>query len=398
MTRWNRRWIVFGLVFSFALIWDPVSAAASTDTERIEGPMGRAVDSLLRRYEQDGFAGTVLVARGGEIVLLRGYGMAERVRKVPNTPDTLFEMNSMTKIFTAAAVLQLERQGKLGATDLLSKHLGPFSPEKSAATIHHLATHTAGLVKDGASLDGENDRDVFVRSVKETPIESPPGAQYRYTNAGFSLLAAVVEAASGERYEDYVRRHLFAPAGMESATFRGVVDPQHPRLARGYVPAAGGGAVEGPPRSAGWGTRGAGGIIATVGDMYRGFRALRDGRILDASGLATMFHPWPTEGYGWHVEMDESFGPLIQKGGGSPSFASHLLFYPGPDLVMIWASNDRTKRWRETLNRGITAAALCTSPAVAVLPACGAPPPSPVPIVPETSEGAGDAAGEIRLR
>jgi CubicO group peptidase (beta-lactamase class C family) len=171
----------------------PGFARAAEDAERIEGPIGGAVDALLRRYhEEGGFAGTVLVASGGEIVLLRGYGLADRERKVANAPDTLFEMNSMTKIFTAAAVLQLERQGKLATTDLLAKHLGPFPAAKSAATIHHLATHTAGLVMDGADLEGESDREVFIRSVKETPIESPPGEKYRYTNAGFSLLAAVV--------------------------------------------------------------------------------------------------------------------------------------------------------------------------------------------------------------
>jgi CubicO group peptidase (beta-lactamase class C family) len=203
--------------------------------------------------------------------------------------------------------------------------------------------------------------------------------------------------ASGERYEDYVSRHLFAPAGMKSATFRGVIDKDHPRLARGYLLAPGGKVVEGPPRASGWGTRGAGGIIATVGDMYRWHLALRDGKILDTRGLAAMFHPWPDEGYGWQVEMDKSFGPVIQKGGGSPSFASHLLYYPGPDLVVLWASNDRTKRWREALNQGITAAALCTTPAIARLPVCSEPPPAVPVLEPSRETGAAGSSSEVRL-
>lgn len=149
-------------------------------------------------FSKEGYSGAVLVAQNGEIILHKGYGLADRERRIQNTPSTLFHVASVGKIFTAAAVLKLEMQGKLKTSDLISKYLGEFPKEKSGATIHHLLTHTAGLTVDGSTPDYSS-RKAFVQSVKDAPVESKPGEKYRYTNAGYIVLAAIVEEVSGQR-------------------------------------------------------------------------------------------------------------------------------------------------------------------------------------------------------
>ena len=323
--------------------------------ERVAGALGARIDAQLTRYAGYGFSGTVLVVRDGGIVLLKGYGLADVERGVRNTAATRFEMNSMTKMFTAAAILQLAARDRLRLDAPAVRYLPGFPPAKQGATVEQLASHTAGLIVEGSNLAGDS-RDAFVRDVARTPVESPPGERYRYTNGGYSLLAAIVETVSGQTYEEYLRRHAFAPAGMRTALFRGEVPAGDPRFAHGYVgtPAS---LRPGPPNPYVWGTIGAGGVWATVGDMYRWLVALEAGRILpDAQRrlLTTPPRPPSQEAFGWHVGTPDG-RPRIDKGGGSDDFASQLLYYPRDRVVVIWASNNLRQRWRQTLNRAIPA-------------------------------------------
>jgi CubicO group peptidase (beta-lactamase class C family) len=335
---------------------------------------------LLSRYEAYGFSGVVLVAKDGRVVLHEGYGMADRERGLRNRRETLFEIGSLTKTFTAAAILQLEARGKLRTEDPLSRHLGPFPASKAAATIHHLATHTAGLLPEGYDLPYDDDRERFVQAMKDAPRESAPGEKYRYTNAGYSLLAAIVERVSGISYEAYVRKELFEAARLADSGFRPDSAPRMARLARGYLGSPAETKLD-PAAPYPWGTRGAGGIVATVEDVYRWYLALQTDRVLPASARKKMFHPWPDEGYGWHVTKDEKGRRRIDKGGGMPAYASHLLHYPDQRLIVVWASNDLTQRWRRSLNRAIPAAAL------------GDQHPIPPPILPKGAFGLAGYAG-----
>jgi CubicO group peptidase (beta-lactamase class C family) len=299
-------------------------------------PLDSELHALLSGYEREGFSGTVLVAKDGRIVLHRGYGYADRERGIRNGPRTLFEVASLNKPFTAAAILELEARGVLRTDDPLEKWLGEFPPEKAAATIHHLATHTAGLVPDGSDLGDGATREQFLAAVKAVPRESAPGVRYRYTNAGYSVMAAVVEVASGMPYETYVRRN------RQDLWFRGETVPAG-RMARGYI-----GAEESAVRPYAWGTRGAGGLITTVENIYRTYLALRADPV-----YRKMFEPWPEEGYGFHVARDKAGRPMIHKGGGMPQYATQLIDYPEQRVTIVWASNDLGKRWRQTLNEGI---------------------------------------------
>jgi CubicO group peptidase (beta-lactamase class C family) len=313
------------------------------------------LNAQLSSYAGQGFSGTVLVVREGRVVLLKGYGLANITDSIPNMASTRFEMNSMTKMFTGVSVLQLAGAGRLALEDPIERYLGPFAVAKPGATVHHLALHTAGLVPAGTPLNGES-RDAFVRDVGRAPRESPPGASYRYTNAGYSLLAAIVERASGESFEAYLRRHIFTPAGMRTAIFRTEVPPKDARFAHGYV-AGPTGRTPGPPNPYGWGTIGAGGVWCTVGDIYRWLLFVESGKAFPARFRPLLFAPPPApslEAFGWHYNARTgSTRTRIDKGGGSGEFASQLLYYPDERVVIVWASNDLSKRWRQTLNQAI---------------------------------------------
>jgi CubicO group peptidase (beta-lactamase class C family) len=325
----------------------PPQAADSLARERVTGTLGARLDSQLTGFADSGYSGTVLVVQDRRIVLLKGYGPADTARRVRNTAATRFEMNSMTKMFTGVSILQLAAAGRLRLDDPVERHLGPFPPEKRGATIAQLATHTAGLIVAGTTLAGDT-RDAFVRDVKRSPREAAPGTAYRYTNAGFSLLAVIIEITSGRSYESYLRERVFAPAGMHSAAFRDEVPPEDSLFARGYG---------GTPNPYVWGMRGAGGVWLTVGDVYRWVLAIEDGKLLPEAQRRLLFSPHQPpaeEAYGWHV-TPATGAPgsraRIDKGGGSADFASHLLYYPDDHVVIVWTSNNLERRWRRTLNQ-----------------------------------------------
>ena len=327
----------------------------SLAVECVAGSLGVQLDTHLRRYASEGFSGTVLVVRDRKVVLLKGYGFAKYADSTPNTPATRFEMNSITKMFTGAALLQLAGEGRLALDDPIERQLGAFTAGKPGATVRHLALHTAGLVPAGTPLNGES-RDAFLRDVGRVPRESMPGASYRYTNAGYSVLAAIIERASGVSYEAYLREHIFAPAGMRTAMFRPEVPASDARFAHGYV-AGTTQRVPGPPNPYGWGTIGAGGVWSTVGDIYRWLQFVESGRAFPAQFRSLLFTPPPApsqESFGWHYyAKTDTSRTRIDKGGGSDDFASQLQYFPDDGVVIIWASNDLSKRWRRTLNQAI---------------------------------------------
>ncbi|HSM17703.1 MAG TPA: serine hydrolase domain-containing protein [Gemmatimonadales bacterium] len=331
------------------------AAPDSLATQHVRGPLGRDLDSLLTSYEAHGFAGTALIVRHGEVVLLKGYGFADIPRGVRNGPETRFEMNSITKMFTGVSILQLASARKIRLDAPIGQYLGPFPASKSDATVEQLAMHTAGLAVAGTELDGSS-RDAFVEAMKAAPMESPPGERYRYTNAGYSLLAAIIEVASGQTFEDYLRHHIFVPAGMRSAVFRPDVPAADTRFARGYVGSPSG-PVPGPPNPYTWGAVGAAGVWTTVGDIYRWVVAVERGEVVPRQYRALLFLPPPTpslEAYGWHVRpATDTSRARIDKGGGSNDFATQLIHFPRDNVTIVWASNNLEQRWRRTLNRAL---------------------------------------------
>lgn len=319
---------------------DSVARAAAIARER-----GKLVDTYLTRTVPFDVAGTFLVAKDGEVILEKGYGYADRDKMIPYSPETLFDIGSITKQFTAAAILKLEEQGKLKVTDPLSKYLSGVPEDKAAITLHHLLTHSAGL-EDVFGDDYEvMTRDGLVRAALGSKLRWSPGTKYRYSNSGYSLLGVVIELVSGMPYERFLRAHLFDPAGLKKTGYR-LAAWDTKALAVGYrndarwgTPLEKAWAEDGPW----WNLRANGGMLSTVRDLYRWGQALAGDKILGEASKRKLFHPHVAMddagsshyGYGWGVSATSRKTKLISHSGGNGVFFADFHNYVDEGLVVI---------------------------------------------------------------
>lgn len=325
--------------FIFVIFQSVETFALQSDV--IKGNLGRNIDTVMMRLTREGYSGSILVVKESKIVLRKGYGLADRERNIFNTSDTLFNIASVSKVFTSAAIIQLEEKGKLKTSDYISKYLGTFPKEKSESTIHHLLTHTSGLVVKGASLDYSS-RKAFIQSVKDTPAASKPGEKYQYLNAGYSLLAAIVEEASGLSFEEYLYKHIFKPAGMKMTGYVWDSKFKNAPVAIGYRGKKLEELKPEPRDTDVWASRGPEGLLTKVGDLYKWIQALRKGKVLSETAKKKMFTAYTNgdEGYGWHVNRTERGGTMVNRGGGLPAFESELRWYVDESIVVIFTINN----------------------------------------------------------
>jgi CubicO group peptidase (beta-lactamase class C family) len=203
--------------------------------------LAQKLDEYIRGAEEVWkFSGTVLVAKDGKPVLDRGYGMANYELGVPNTPEMKFLIGSITKQFTATAIMQLAEKGLLDVNDPISKYLPEYPKETGdSITVHHLLTHTSGVPSytDNAELMGRRatkmSTEEILNSFKDKPLDFPPGGQFKYSNSGYYLLGLIVENVSGKSYEEYLQENIFDPLGMAHTGY-GHHRPILPNRAAGY--------------------------------------------------------------------------------------------------------------------------------------------------------------------
>lgn len=309
--------LLFFLVLSITLatIGSSFSPKDSEKSNIVKGKLGEKIDTYLSRITPFGFSGALLVAKNGEIILNKGYGMAIRSKNIPNTSETVFSTGSITKQFTAAGIMKLEMQGKLHTNDPITKFFENVPQEKEGITLHHLLTHTAGVIISSGRDYEDVQRDEAVRRILEAPLLFKPGARFEYTNSGYTLLAAIIEKVSGQSYEEFVHENLFKPAGME---FTGYRIPQWDKkvVAHWYVGDQDNGIPLEKPYPY-WNLLGNGGILSTTADMYEWHLALLGDKVLSAEVREKIFTPFLNDyGYGWDVLKTER-GTLIQHDGGS---------------------------------------------------------------------------------
>jgi len=333
-------------LYSLALTFLAATLGAA---EVVSGDLGQKIDRYMQKAEANGYAGSVLVARGERIILAKGYGLADRENKVKQTAETVFSIGSITKQFTGAAILKLEMMGKLNVPDPISKYFGDVPADKKEITLHHLLTHTAGF--EGALGDDYDaiGREDFIKLALGSKLLFKPGERYEYSNVGFSLLGIIVELVSGKNYEDFLYEALFKPAGMEKT---GYLRPKFAKseLAVGYRGGERWGtALDRPwrPEGPGWHLRANGGILSTVGDMHRWYLALKNNTVLSAPAKQKYFAPHVKEyadgnsyyGYGWVTQKTERGANLIWHNGGNGIYNAFMGFEPENDLVIIASSN-----------------------------------------------------------
>jgi D-alanyl-D-alanine carboxypeptidase len=293
--------------------------------------------------KKDEFSGVVLVARHGEVLLQKAWGLANREAKTPATLDTRFRLGSMNKMFTSVATLQLVEAGKLSLDDTIGKIL-PDYPNKDVAskvTVRHLLTHTGGtgdifgpdFDKNRLTLREHSD---YVKLYGSRGLDHEPGAEFRYSNYGFVLLGALIEKVTGMSYYDYVRSHIFQPAGMTSTDSLTEADAV-PNRSIGYMKGPGGWAPN--TDTLPWRGTSAGGGYSTAGDLLRFAQALESGKLISKASLTAATTP-NKENYGFGFGI-RGEGALrgYGHGGGAPGMNGELRIFPQLGYVVISLSN-----------------------------------------------------------
>ena len=255
---------------------------------------GSEIDPVMNAYQGRVPGASVLVLKDGKPLVRRGYGFADLEAGVEATPATNYRLASVTKQFTAAAILLLSEDGKLALDDRLRHWLPSLPDATETITIHHLLTHSSGLIdyEDVMAADQQtqvHDRDVLQLLEGENRLYFAPGTSYRYSNSAYALLALIVEKASGASFPDFLKQRIFEPLGMQNTLAYVAKGPPIAHRAYGYSEVDG--AWQRTDQSNTSAVLGDGGIYASIDDLARWDAALYDDRLLSDASRQLAFQP-----------------------------------------------------------------------------------------------------------
>lgn len=304
---------------------------------------GDRLDEYVRELEAHGFAGAVSIVCRGDVVLERGYGLANRAAGIENTARTPFYLASVSKQFTGTAALLAETAGlRLGAT--IDRYLADVPADKVEITIEQLLTHTAGLEEYHAAADERISKQEAIRRILSAPLVSTPGSRYAYSNAGYTLLAAIVEEVVGMAFEDFLRAALFVPAGLRGTRTIGRPEADEVEPARGYPGQPAEGQVVDRTGSP-WAHLGSGGVLASVRDLRAWIEALDAGAVASRSVPARLIVPrvqtrGGSYGYGWRTTDVDYGGSLVfHFGSEANGHGAAVMRWLDRDIVVVVLSN-----------------------------------------------------------
>ncbi len=325
-----------------AIVVLAVAAGARADR------LSKAVDGLAKDIIETKRSAALGIAidQGGKMLLDKGYGYADLEKKIRATPETIFRIGSVTKQFTAVAIVQLQLAGKLALDDPITKVLTDYPAPPKTVTIKNLLQHTSGIHSFTSlpSYIAKMKEDVthadIIARFDTLPLDFDPGTKWNYSNSGYYLLGMIIERASGESYADYLAKHVLAPAGLQHTRYEA---PDGSGRAQGYRRNGKELAVAGPlsmtqPFSAG-------ALVSTASDLVAWQRALVERRMNPPDAfdritgdLAETGAPGKNYGYGISVAMrDDVKG--ISHGGGINGFTSLLIYFPGTDRTIAILAN-----------------------------------------------------------
>jgi len=313
--------------------------AGATLVQNIDSRIDQIVESYVANKQ---FMGTVLVARGGDVLFSKGYGSANLEWAIPNTPATKFRLGSITKQFTAASILLLEERGKLKVDDPVKKYLPDAPGAWDKITIFHVLTHTAGIPNFTSFPDYRTTEAVattpekLVARFRDKPLDFEPGEKWNYSNSGYVLLGYLIEKISGQSYEKFLQENIFTPLGMKDSGY----DSNFAVIARratGYAtspdgPVAAGFIHMSIPFSAG-------ALYSTTEDLLRWEQGLFGGKVLSAASLQKMTTPFKSDyAFGLLVHTDKGL-KRIEHNGGIEGFNTSMSYYPEDKLTVVVLGN-----------------------------------------------------------
>ena len=288
------------------------------------------------------FSGAVLLARDGQPIVSRGYGMANLEHGVPNTPQTVFRVGSVTKQFTGMAVVMLQERGKLSVNDPICKYLTDCPTAWQPITIKHLLTHTSGIPNytefpefmKTAAVDTTSAE--LTSRFRDKSLQFALGEKYAYSNSGYYLLGTIIERASGKTYADFLQENIFAPLGMKDTGYDNPVRIINHRAA-GYARTSDG-FINAAPISMST-AYAAGALYSTVGDLLLWDQALYTEKLVSRKSLDEAFTPFKSNyGYGWSIGKRYD-RPVIAHGGGIFGFSAYIARYPADRITVVVLSN-----------------------------------------------------------
>lgn len=309
----------------------------------------RDIDDLLTGvFKRNEPGGAVIVTRKGETLFRKGYGLADMELKVPIQPDMVFRLGSVTKQFTAVAILMLQEQGKLSVTDPITRFLPDYPIAGQTITIEHLLTHTSGI-KSYTSMPEWLSKwrtDMSLGSLidmfKNQPMDFKPDERWLYDNSGYILLGAIIEKASGQSYEDFIEKNIFQPLGMKDSYYD-KTEQIIPKRVKGYQRAADG--FRNAPYLSMTQPYAAGSLASTVDDLALWDAAVWSNKLIKKESLAKAHTPHrladgrsTTYGYGWSLASYEGHR-TVEHGGGIHGFASYVLSMPDDGIYVAILTN-----------------------------------------------------------
>jgi CubicO group peptidase (beta-lactamase class C family) len=310
---------------------------------------GQVDDYMRARVELEHFSGAICLARGGEPLISKGYGLANREHDVPNSPLTKFRLASLTKQFTATAIMLLQQQGQLQAHDPVRMYLDGCPAAWDMITIHHLLSHTSGIPnhtdfpETWATIGLPRTVAELIASFKDRPLDFAPGQRWNYSNSGYILLGAIIEQVAEQSYEQFMRERIFEPLGMFDSGYDRA-SPIVPRRASGYLRHDG--AIVNAAYIDMSIPYAAGALYSTVGDLYLWDQALSTERLITHQLLDVMYTPAPIAappgyvdyGYGWAIYRTFK-RDCVGHSGGIFGFSTQLLRFLDDRMLIIVLSN-----------------------------------------------------------
>jgi len=324
----------------------PQSSTTPVPAAQIASIPASEIDTYLNTLVRLGsFSGSVLIARNGEVLLSKGYGFADREQKILNTPQTKFRLGSITKQFTAMAIIILEAQDKLDVQNPICNYLSECPEAWGAITIHHLLTHTSGIpnftsfTEYKSTMARPSPPEQTINRFKDKPLDFRPGERWSYSNSGYILLGHIIERVSSQSYEDFLQEYIFTPLDMMNTGY----DHNQDDLATGYksifnkadfvdmsIPYA------------------AGSLYSTVEDLYKWDQALYTNELLQQDYMDQMItahvaipnSDGMAYGYGWIIGLEDD-RQIITHGGGIDGFVTNIARYPEDKTVIIILSNQQ---------------------------------------------------------
>lgn len=347
MSSQGRRLFTAGLLILGILV--VIVMMASGRRTQASSPEVRDIDELLTGvFKRDEPGAAVIVTRKGEPIFRRGYGLADMELKVPVQPDMVFRVGSVTKQFTAVAILMLEEQGKLSVTDPIAKFLPDYPTAGQTITIEHLLTHTSGI-KSYTSMPEWLSKwrtDMSLGSLidmfKNQPMDFKPDERWLYDNSGYILLGAIIEKASGESYEEFIEKKIFEPLGMKDSYYDRT-ERIIPKRVKGYQRTANG--FQNAPYLSMTQPYAAGSLASSVDDLAQWDAAIWNNKLIKKESLAKAHTPHrlangqsTAYGYGWALGSYEGHR-TVEHGGGIHGFASYVLSMPDDGVYVAILTN-----------------------------------------------------------